>query len=103
MSRRFQVLFLRRELIADANRLADLADRFSVKLLDAGIDDKGCPGDLPRSDVSHEKLPPLLDRSWTHAKYARLYGPGKDLNRPGGLERAHPVGGTTELHLDCLG
>jgi hypothetical protein len=41
-----QILLLLCELVGDTNRLADLADRFLVVLLDAGIDDKCRPGEL---------------------------------------------------------
>ena len=44
---RKKTLLLLCELVCNANRLADLADRFFVVLLDAGIDDKRQPCELP--------------------------------------------------------
>ena len=44
-------LFLRREIVPDANRLADLADRFFVVILDPGIDDECGPDDLPCAGI----------------------------------------------------
>jgi hypothetical protein len=41
------ILLLLHELVSDANRLADLADRFFVVLFDAGVDDKCRFGELP--------------------------------------------------------